>query len=170
MPLPHRFYMLIICGNKEECVSLLRGIETELSRWDCLMPLPQSRTYFGHTPHSSCWTIHFSLPHHTLIFNRIYPLGGQGRHFWQIVRQLPMKAVWWDALLALQDLAVSNLHYCYSEQSVCKLTKRRNQQLVFSGEIFENGWLHTAATEQSKITACDGIQFLTMKVSFGIPL
>ena len=41
---------------------------------------------------------------------------------------------------------------------------------MFSGENFENGWLWTAATEQSKITACDIIQFLTMKTSFGIPL
>ena len=41
---------------------------------------------------------------------------------------------------------------------------------MFPGEIFENRWLRTAATEQSEITACDVIQFLTIKVSFGIPL
>ena len=41
---------------------------------------------------------------------------------------------------------------------------------VFSGEIFENGWLRTAAAEQSEITVCDVIQFLTMKISLGIPL
>ena len=29
----------------------------------------------------------------------------------------------------------------YSEQSVCKMTKRRALPPVFSGEIFENGWL-----------------------------
>ena len=41
---------------------------------------------------------------------------------------------------------------------------------MFSGENFENGWLRIAATEQPGITACDVIQFLTMKISFGIPL
>ena len=40
----------------------------------------------------------------------------------------------------------------------------------FSGEIFENGWLRTTAAEQSEITACDVIQFLTVKISLGIPL
>ena len=38
----------------------------------------------------------------------------------------------------------------YSEQPVCNLTKRRTPPPVFSGEIFENGWLWTAASEQSK--------------------
>ena len=65
---------------------------------------------------------------------------------------------------------MSNLHYRYSKQSVHNLTKERTRQSVFSGENFENGWLRTAATEQSEITACDIIQFLTMKTSFGIPL
>ena len=65
---------------------------------------------------------------------------------------------------------MSNLHYRYSEQTVCNLTKRRTQQLMFSGQIFENGWLRTAATEQSEITACDAIQFLKIKTSFGSPL
>ena len=37
-------------------------------------------------------------------------LGGQGRHVWLIVRQLSMKAGWWDASLTLWDLAVSNLY------------------------------------------------------------
>ena len=60
--------------------------------------------------------------------------------------------------------------YRYSEQSVCDLTKRRTRQPVFSGQIFENGWLRTAATEQSDITDCDVIQFLTIKFFFGIPL
>ena len=65
---------------------------------------------------------------------------------------------------------MSNLHYRYSEQSACNLTKRMTQQPVFSRKFFENGWLRTATTEQSEITACDVIQFLTMKISFGIPL
>ena len=60
------------------------------------------------------------------------------------------------------------VYYCYSEQSICNLTKRRTLQLIFSGEIFENGWLRTAAFEQSDITACDVTQFLTIKISFGI--
>ena len=41
---------------------------------------------------------------------------------------------------------------------------------MFPGEIFENGWLRTAASEQSDIIACDVIQFLTIKVYLGIPL
>ena len=44
---------------------------------------------------------------------------------------------------------------CYSEQSVSNLTKMRTLQPVFSGEIFENEWLWTAASEQSKIPACN---------------
>ena len=33
------------------------------------------------------------------------PLDRQGEHMWPIVRQLPMKAGWWDAPLAFRDLA-----------------------------------------------------------------
>ena len=40
----------------------------------------------------------------------------------------------------------------------------------FSGNILENGWLWTAAFEQSKIAACNVIRFLTIKISFGIML
>ena len=32
-------------------------------------------------------------------------IGRQGKHVWLIVRQLPMKAGWWDALIVLRDLA-----------------------------------------------------------------
>ena len=38
----------------------------------------------------------------------------------------------------------------YFEQPVCNLTKIRTLPPVFSVEIFENGWLWTAASEQSK--------------------
>ena len=38
----------------------------------------------------------------------------------------------------------------YSEQSVCNLTERKTLPSVFSGGIFENGWLWTATSEQSK--------------------
>ena len=131
------------------------------------MPLAQSRNDFGHIPISSHCTRQLSLPCNVPIFSCIYPLGGKGRRISKIAKQLPMKAGWCDAPLVLQDLAVSNQHYSYSEQSVCNLTKRRNQQPVFSGEIFENGWLWTAATEQSQITACDVIQFVTKKISCG---
>ena len=55
----------------------------------------------------------------------------------------------------------------YFEQSVWNLTKRRTLAPVFSGEIFENRWLWTAASEQS---ACDVIRFGTIKISFGIAL
>ena len=56
----------------------------------------------------------------------------------------------------------------HSEQSVCNLTKRSTLPPVFPGEIFENGWLWTAASEQSKIAACNVIQFLTIKIFFRI--
>ena len=58
----------------------------------------------------------------------------------------------------------------YSDQPVCNLTKRGTPPPVFSGEIFENGWLWMAASEQSKIAACNVIQFLTIKICFGIIL
>ena len=51
----------------------------------------------------------------------------------------------------------------HSEQSVCNLTKRRTLPLVFPGEIFENEWQWTAASEQFKIAACHVIRFLTIK-------
>ena len=44
------------------------------------------------------------------------------------------------------------------------------RQLVFSGEILDNGWFQTATTKLYEIIACDVIQFLTMKISFRIPL
>ena len=50
------------------------------------MPLPRSRTDFGHILLSSRCKRHFSLPHHAPMFSSIYPPGGQGRHVWQIVR------------------------------------------------------------------------------------
>ena len=58
----------------------------------------------------------------------------------------------------------------YSEQSVSNLTKRRTLPPVFSGYIFENGWLWTATSEESKIAACNKIRFLTIKISFDILL
>ena len=56
----------------------------------------------------------------------------------------------------------------YSEQSLCNLAKRRTLPPVFSGEIFENGWLWTAAFEESEIAAFNVILFLTMKIYLGI--
>ena len=44
------------------------------------------------------------------------------------------------------------------------MTKKKNLPPVFSGEIFENGWVWTAAFEQSKIAACNVIRFLTIKI------
>ena len=35
-----------------------------------------------------------------------YLLGGQDRHVWLVLRQLPMKDGWWGAPLVLQDLAI----------------------------------------------------------------
>ena len=75
-----------------------------------LFLLPQSRTDIGYISISSHCTRHFSVRHHASVFSRVYPLGGEGRHAWQIVRQLSMKAGWWDAPLTNRDLAMSNLH------------------------------------------------------------
>ena len=58
----------------------------------------------------------------------------------------------------------------YSEQSVCNLFKRRTLPPVFSGEIFENGWLWTAPPEQSKIADCNVIGFFSIKISSRIIL
>ena len=44
-----------------------------------LFPVP-AQDFFYLTPPPN------SRPHHVPTFNRIYPLGGQGRHIWQIVR------------------------------------------------------------------------------------
>ena len=60
-------------------------------------------------------------------------------------------------------ILVYNYHF---EQSVCNLTKRRILPLVFSGKIFKNEGLCTAAPEQFKKAAGNVIQFLTIKVSF----
>ena len=48
----------------------------------------------------------------------------------------------------------------YSEQSDCNLTKRSNLTSKFSGEIFKNGWLWTAASKQCEIAACNVIYLL----------
>ena len=42
----------------------------------------------------------------------IYLLSRQGKHVGLIARQLPMKTSWWDAPLALRDLAKNSLHVC----------------------------------------------------------
>ena len=49
---------------------------------------------------------------------------------------------------------------CYSEQSVCKLTKRSALTPKFSGEVFKNAWLWMAASGQCKIAACTVIRIL----------
>ena len=48
----------------------------------------------------------------------------------------------------------------YSEPSVCNLTKRKTLTPDFSGEIFKNRWLWTAASEQGKIATCNVIEIL----------
>ena len=53
----------------------------------------------------------------------------------------------------------------YCEQSVCNLTKRRTLTLEFYGEIFKNGWLWTAASEQCEIAACNSHTFITSDVT-----
>ena len=43
------------------------------------------------------------------------------------------------------------------------MTKRRTLPPVFSVEICESEWLRSVASEQSKISACNEIRFLTKK-------
>ena len=50
------------------------------------------------------------------------------------------------------------------EQSVCKFSKRETLLPVFSGEIFENEWIWTAASEHFEIAPCNVIRFLTVKI------
>ena len=50
------------------------------------------------------------------------------------------------------------VYYRYSEQSVCNLTKRRTLPPAFPGEIIENAWQWTTASEQSNIAACNVIR------------
>ena len=44
-------------------------------------------------------------------------------------------------------------------------SQRRTLTPVFSGKVFENGWLWMAASEQSETAACNVIWFLTIKIS-----
>ena len=101
-----------------------------------LFPLAQSRTDLGHNSLSSHCISHISLPHHASTFSHIYPLGGQGRHVWQIVRQLPMKTGWWDAPLAIWDLAVSNLHNQFNCNFSGKNCYNQVQQFVLKCENY----------------------------------
>ena len=70
---------------------------------------PTLLTHLSHLP--SSLLSHFSeltsLPttSRNLQYNNILSLGRQGKHVWLIVRQPLMKAGWWDAPLALRDLA-----------------------------------------------------------------
>ena len=96
-------------GNKWEYIWFLQEIEPGIPRWefdvattmlhinvmlqilqlflmDFLMAPQQSRTDLGHTLLSSRCTRRFSLSHHAPLYSRIHPLGGQCRHFWQIVK------------------------------------------------------------------------------------
>ena len=81
------------------------------------MPLTQSRIDLGYIPLSSRCIRYFSLPDHASIFS-IYPLSGQGRHVWQIVRQLSMKSAWSDASLCAPEITVQgnclwrNFNFC----------------------------------------------------------
>ena len=50
----------------------------------------------------------------------------------------------------------------YTEKLVCNLIKR--------GTLQPAGWFWTAASEVSKMSVCNVIQFLPIKISFGILL
>ena len=63
-------------------------------------------------------------------------------------REIFKNRLLWTAASELGGLIL--VYNRYSEQSVCNLTKRRTLPLVFSGEIIQNQWLQTAASEQSK--------------------
>ena len=53
------------------------------------------------------------------------------------------------------------LVYCRdSEQSVCHLAKRKTLTPEFSGEIFKNGQLWTAASEKYEKAACNVIHII----------
>ena len=56
----------------------------------------------------------------------------------------------------------------YSEQPLYNLTKRRTVPPVFFGEIFKNGWLWIAASEQSKIVTCNVILLPTIKIFWAL--
>ena len=45
---------------------------------------------------------------------------------------------------------VTSVYNHYSEQPACNFTKKTTLPQVFYGKIFENEWLQTAASEQSK--------------------
>ena len=98
---------------------------------DYLFLLLQSRTDTGHIPFPNRCTRHFPLLHHAPIISQIYPLSGQGRQVWQRVRKVPMKTVWWDVLLALQDLAEA-IRIIMTWKHRKDTHKRIGQQLIFS--------------------------------------
>ena len=49
---------------------------------------------------------------------RTHLLGRLGYQLWLIVRQLPIKAGWWDAPIALRDFSRSNKHNCSWREAV----------------------------------------------------
>ena len=76
-----------------------------ISAKDChLTPL----THLSHPPNSPLSHLSqlTSLPTTSRhLYSNVFLLGRQGKHVWLIVRQPLMKAGWWEAPLALRDLA-----------------------------------------------------------------
>ena len=72
--------------NKIERIWLPWGTEPALQWWELdIITITPPLTLTYRTPaskffYSSSCTRHIPLPHHALIFNRIHPIGGQGRH------------------------------------------------------------------------------------------
>ena len=60
-------------------------------------------------------------------------------------------------------------YYILATHSVCNLTKRRTLLSGFSRQTFENEWLWTTASAQSKDSClCNVIRFFTIKILFNI--
>ena len=75
----------------------------------------------------------------------IYLVDGQGRNFWPMVRQLPMKAGWWDALLTLQDFTTHlRIYYLISpKQIICSLCGKW---------FWDNGWILQSTNHYTIVT------------------
>ena len=137
--LPHRFYthnFVAIRKNKfgfsRESNQDFRGgsLMSSAPCHPCCIPNFAVDLFHYHSPGvtldiSPFQSLHktFFSTHHGPIFTCIYPLGGQGRHIWQIVMKLPMTAGWWDASLTLWYLAMSRLRMFFKIEVVFVIIK-----------------------------------------------
>ena len=115
---------------------LFQGIQTGLQRWEFDVIITMLQVTGGFKFYNS-----FIATTTVQDCSRIYPLGGLGRHVWQTVRHLTMKAGWWDAHLALRDLAMSILRDICDEGLFhwswrLELYNERNPSEIFSSEFW----------------------------------